>query len=450
VEKIDENPSVDPRLVLSQAMMREDLNQYHDAVLDAWAYSASKASNQGVNVSRSRDNLLTQITEETTPAQFAMILRKFAASLKDGHSEVYTGTLDEPLPYSWPIGFTLVRDGIIVANLNWLKDNPGIRLGDRLTKVNGVPINEFLDMRLEMTSASTDDARKVIAVDQLHWFDSPRVQLTFTRQDNSEVEETFQCFKERIDYRPTQPPRFCTWKALPNQSVCIRIPSFAWNHEGFAAARTGNERDAAIAVAKNEIDTAFSAAEDSTGIILDLRDNGGGFELLSSYVAEHLVPGNFTYFELERQDSILLRLQAGYRDMGSDAFNVRRPEQPRCYNDIRHFHGEPFKGRLVVLINERCFSTTDNLCAFLQDVRPQTKFVGRSTNGGTGEPAIVATLANSGARIQLCVSRIYSPKGRMIEGTGTKPDLEVEPDRESKLLGRDTAIEAAISLLSNW
>ncbi len=449
-QESDNSSSVRPNSELTQAAMRDDLNQYHDAVLSAWAYTASKRSNQGVDVSRSRDNLLTQIGEGTTPKQFAMILRRFAASLQDGHSEVYLGTLDEPLPYSWPIGFTLVREGVIVSNLNWLAGNPGLRLGDRLVAVDGIPMDEFLKIRLEMTSASTVDAQKVIAVDRIHWSESPSVQLTFIQQDNSQIEETFQCLLHRVDYRPAQQSEFCTWRDLPDQISYIQIPSFAWNNETFAAAKADRDRDAAISVAKAEIDMAFSKAENSTGIILDLRDNGGGFELLSSYVAEHVVSGNFTYFELERQDSTLLRSQVGYRDMGSDAFNVRRPEQPRNRQGIRHFDGQHFTGPLVVLINERCFSTTDNLCAFLQDVRLQTKFVGQPTNGGTGEPAIVDTLTNSGAKIQFCVSRVYSPNGRMIEGAGTKPDVAVEPDRDSKLQRRDLAIEAAVNLLRNW
>ncbi len=234
----------------------------------------------------------------------------------------------------------------------------------------------------------------------------------------------------------------CDISSTPSVTVTISCNN--------SAAASDGDRDAAISVAKTEIDMAFSEAENSTGIILDLRNNGGGFELLSSYVAEHLVSGNFTYFELERQDSSLLRSQVGYRDLRSDAFNVRRPEQPRMRQRIRHFGGQQFTGPLVVLINERCFSTTDNLCACLQDLRPKTKFVGRPTNGGTGEPAIVDNLINSGAKIQLCVSRVYSPKGRMIEGTGTKPDLMVEPDRDSLLQGRDLAIEAAMNLLLDW
>ncbi len=71
------------------------------------------------------------------------------------------------------------------------------------------------------------------------------------------------------------------------------------------------------------------------------------------------------------------------------------------------------------------------------------------TNGGTGEPAHVDTLTNSGAQIQFCVSRVYSPGGRMIEGSGTLPDVRVERDRESTIQRQDLAMEAAIRILQD-
>ena len=38
----------------------------------------------------------------------------------------------------------------------------------------------------------------------------------------------------------------------------------------------------------------------------------------------------------------------------------------------------------------------------------------------------------------------------MIEGTGTKADLAVEPDRDSNLQHRDLAMQAALELLCSW
>ncbi|MCA9095375.1 MAG: hypothetical protein KDA68_17975, partial [Planctomycetaceae bacterium] len=79
----------------------------------------------------------------------------------------------------------------------------------------------------------------------------------------------------------------------------------------------------------------------------------------------------------------------------------------------------------------------------------KTRFVGQPTQGGTGEPTTVFILRHSGVPVQFCISRIYSPKGRLIEGTGTPPDIEVELNREDVLTGRDAAMEAAVKLLKN-
>ncbi|MEZ6147720.1 MAG: S41 family peptidase [Planctomycetaceae bacterium] len=77
--------------------------------------------------------------------------------------------------------------------------------------------------------------------------------------------------------------------------------------------------------AKSQIDESFAAAADASGIILDLRNNGGGLDLLSIYVAQHLVPGDFIYYETERRDSPLLRSLPRYHDMDARAFGTRLP-----------------------------------------------------------------------------------------------------------------------------
>ena len=434
---------------LTAEQMREDLRQYRDAVLQSWAYLELKQSTQDVDVSRTCDQLLARITDDTTPQQFASLLREFAASLHDGHSEVLLRNIEEPLPYSWPIGLMLVREGIIVSSLNWLTDNPGVELGDRLIQVDGTPIDEYVTSRMAITSASTVDAQRVLTVDRLHWSSEPSVKLTFEKADASVFEAVFPCLPERIDFRFRKSEVFCTHSIRDDRIAYIRIPSFDWNSEAFAAASTDSERDQALIGAKSQIDESFAAAADASGIILDLRNNGGGLDLLSIYVAQHLVPGNFIYYETERRDSPLLRSLPRYHDMDARAFGTRLPQQPRNWTGFTHFSGQPFAGPLVVLINERCFSSTDNLCAFLRDVRPRTTFVGRPTNGGTGEPVVVDTLSHSGANIQFCVSRVFSPMGRAIEGEGTKPDVQVDIDREGALKGHDADIDVALKLLAS-
>ena len=442
------NPRTAQTTTLTAEQMREDLAQYHEAIVNAWAYYESKTNDHSVDVSKTRDQLAARVSPETTPLEFALLLREFAASLKDGHSDVIVSSIADPFPYSWPMGFVSVREGVMVANLNWLADNPGVELGDLLTMVDGEPIEEYLRSRMALTPASSDLARRTIAVDRLHRSASENVRLEFIKQDDSTIEAVFQCLPEIVSFRTRDLRTFCQHGSVEDFTM-IKIPSFTWNNIAFFAATSDQEREEALVLAKNQIDEAFAATSQARGVILDLRDNEGGLELLSTYVAEHLVSGDFTYFELERRDSRLLRSRPAYQGMDDNAFATRRPERPRNWQGFKHFDGQVYDGSLVVMINERCFSTTDNLCAFLKDVRPDTWFVGRPTHGGTGEPAIVDVLSNCGAQIQFCVSRVYSPSGQMIEGHGTLPDVAVEADRESKLQRRDIVLEAALKLLQD-
>jgi carboxyl-terminal processing protease len=430
--------------------MAEDLQQFHRAVTDGWAYRDLKRESRGVDVDEIRDRLLRRITNETTPAEFALILKEFAASLHDGHAEVFTDRLLAPPSHTWPVGFMIVKEGIIVANLNWLAENPGIQLGDRLVGVNGATADEDVANRTRLTSASTVAGQRLLAVDQMHFTDSPSVRFSLERPNGESFEVDLKCLPQRVDYRHRDRTEFCTFTRLPSGVGILRIPQFTWNDQTFQAATTDQERDAALVDARQQIDAAFESARDVKGMILDLRGNGGGFELLSSYVAEHLVAGDFLYYSSERRDSDFVRSLPAYANLPAEYFGRRIPNHPRRWTTFRHFEGDRFDGPLVVLINSRCFSTTDNLCAFLKDSRPTTRFVGQPTGAGTGEPMVVTRLPHCGAEVQLCVSRIESPLGRFIEGTGTSPDVLVEPTRDDLLRHRDPALQAAESMFENW
>ena len=442
--------SSDLRKPSSPDQMREDLQQYYEGVTEAWAYVDSKRLNQAVDLAPIRDRLLTRIDASTTPQRFSLILQEFAAALQDGHSLAMTSSLGEPFPNSWPLGVLLVEEGVIVSNLNWLVDNPGIRLGDRLILVQDQTIESCVRARMTVTSASTDLARRVLAVDTLHWTSAEQVGLTLERSDGSQYDVNLPCLPHRIDYRQQPQSEFCTHELLDNRIGKIRIPKFTWNEKAFLEAGEDHGRDAALEEAKDQIDAAFAAVEKCSGLILDLRNNSGGFELLSSYVAEHLVSGNFKYYDSERRDAKLIRSLDAFQQLDDQYFGQRIPQHPRDWKAFRHFEGVRYEGPLVVLTNPRCFSTTDNLCAFLKDSRPQTRFVGQPTNGGTGEPATVFTLRHSGVPVQFCISKIFAPHGRLIEGAGTQPDVVVQPTRGDVLAGRDVILSTALKLTENW
>ena len=105
-----------------------------------------------------------------------------------------------------------------------------------------------------------------------------------------------------------------------------------------------------------------------------------------------------------------------------------------------------FGGELLCLIDENCFSTTDNLASCLRDLHPNVRFIGKPTGGGSGAPRTF-TLPSTGARVTFCTMRAYAPNGDPIEGNSVQPDVLIRPTRAQQLEDADAALEFALAEL---
>src|SRR5262249_54973793 len=127
----------------------------------------------------------------------------------------------------------------------------------------------------------------------------------------------------------------------------------------------------------------------------------------------------------------------------NDGWAEKSPWVPRK-TSFSFFKGKTYTGRLAVLINEVSASATDCFLAALADLYPNVRFIGRPVNGAAGRPTKLATLKHSKANVIWCVMRVWSPKGRLIEGHPTRPDVPVQWTRDDVLTGRDPDLEAAL------
>ncbi|MFY9341534.1 MAG: S41 family peptidase [Planctomycetota bacterium] len=182
-----------------------------------------------------------------------------------------------------------------------------------------------------------------------------------------------------------------------------------------------------VAAEAAAIHAAFAQVAGSKALLLDLRGNGGGTDLLGMAVASCLLPKDSVYYRLASRGWF------GWSRLSPHRLRVAGDDPPR------------FAGQLLVLIDEGVFSTTDNLCRCLDDLHPDVTFVGRPTGGGTGAPRQCVTLTHSGALITFCTMRVAGPRGELIEGRGTVPDVPVPRTRDGVLAGRDVDLAAALA-----
>jgi carboxyl-terminal processing protease len=138
------------------------------------------------------------------------------------------------------------------------------------------------------------------------------------------------------------------------------------------------------------------------GLILDLRDNGGGLFSEAIDVASVFIEDGdiVTYKEASKPDVVF----------GAEG---------EAYEDVP----------LVVLVNEGTASASEIVAGALQD-RDRAILVGNETYG-KGSVQEVVPLADASA-VKLTTGAYLTPSGKSINGKGIEPDVEVQGDPEEQ------------------
>ncbi len=409
---------------LTPEQMVEDLKQLEAVVLKRWPYLEDKKETQQVDV-----QALIQKGIDATPSikdstEWSLLLRQVVAGLKDGHSHIQLAVEQKEL--ALPIEVIECEEGLVLQSVGDAAKAKGIEKGDRLSKINGRDVQAILHEVERYVSASTPTARRSLAIHHIPYYASTSKQPTVVeveKQDGTKVE----CKLEPQEPSANLPGEIVSWKLFEKNIGFLKISSFNPGPAFWKAPHPSPEREKILNPILLKIKEGFSALAACDRLILDLRDNSGGSDALGTLVAQHLIPGDFPYLQVQHQ------VPSG-KWGGKGTWTIAPGKEI-----------QQFKGPVVVLINEGSFSVTDNLCACLKDQRPNTMFLGKPTHGGTGAVEEVAVLKHSQARLYLTTVRVWGPKGTMIEGRGTLPDKVVLPKRSDILLNRDSVLEAALA-----
>jgi len=151
------------------------------------------------------------------------------------------------------------------------------------------------------------------------------------------------------------------------------------------------------------------------GIILDLRDNPGGYLETSVNVASVFI-----------KEGVIV----------SEDYKSGKKDEFKSSGD-----GRLSDFKLVVLVNEGSASASEIVAGAIQDYKKGI-LIGEKTFG-KGSVQELESL-KQGAYLRLTVAKWLTPKGRYINGQGISPDIEVKMDQADIDKGIDPQIEKAI------
>lgn len=170
--------------------------------------------------------------------------------------------------------------------------------------------------------------------------------------------------------------------------------------------------------------------KDCKGIIIDVRNNGGGQLDYSKNFA--------SCFFTEKTITGYMRHKTGF---GHTDFSEMQP----MYVDPALAPIDWSKRKVVVLCNRRCYSATNDFVVKMLQA-PNVTVIGGKTGGGGGMP-LSSELPN-GWMIRFSAVPMYDQNGSEIE-FGVNPDIQINTTDEDATTGKDTIIEYAINLLKN-
>jgi carboxyl-terminal processing protease len=191
-------------------------------------------------------------------------------------------------------------------------------------------------------------------------------------------------------------------KMLPNGIAYVQITTFGEN--------TTKELTATLKTLM---------AQDPKGLVLDLRDNGGGY--------------------LQTAVEVVSQFQAGGTVLYEQYGDGTRKE----YAVIPG--GMATMIPMVVLINEGTASASEITAGALQDYG-RAKLVG-VISYGKGSVQNWVPISNEQGAVRVTIARWLTPKNRQIDKKGLTPDVYVQRTAEDRKAGRDPQLDAAVRTL---
>jgi len=366
---------------------------------------------RGVDWRALRAEFRVQAAESNDDAEFYTVVRRMISYLHDPHTRVFAPGEGQ----DWRVT-RFVAVGVSVRELGGEllvtsvergshADKAGVRAGDSVVSLDGEPVSLIIARRLaEQSSSTISVTARFIAVTKL--FDGPRdsfVSVTFRGEAGGE---------KRVRLR---------------RELHARSPALHVRREG------GHIGVVQFNIFTEEIAAEFLRAlkedlKDAHGLVVDLRENGGGEAEAMADIASSFLPvgeslGQFT----DRGGRVQLEPHTRSLPVSTAAMLTS------------------FRGPVVVLTSAKTASASEVFVAALKEEN-RAIIVGENTCGCVLGIRRRHALPDGGL-LDISEMDYHTTRGVRLEGAGVRPDEQVSPTRRDLQTGRDAALNRAIEIL---
>ena len=398
-----------------------DANAWRQAALDyVWTTINEKYYDpnlNGIDWKAARRKYEATILSAPGDDEYWEALDRMTGELRDSHTRVHgpkqVAQQRDHESHSLGIGLLEMGDELVVTSVHLQSDAywAGVRPGMAVKTIDNEPaVTTYRRLMTDMRDSSTPWARSRGTIRKILVGDiDSQVNMTFTRFGPGVPGMEIPVTMKRRVFR--MPPEIIS-RILPSGHGYLRFTNFLGGLESGILA-------------------AIERMKDTPGMIVDLRNNGGGSLAMSTTL--------ITKFLSEHAKGARVLTRTG------KPITVAFIPVLKLETELNGRKEDAYAKPLVILTNENSASASEIFSSTLQDLGRAT-IIGRRTCGCLLGYLGYADLPGGG---QLAYSEIgfVSPKGKRIEGEGVAPDIEIKPAREDILFNRDRVLEAAETFL---
>ena len=361
---------------------------------------------------------LAKVRAAASTEEYYRVLMRFAALLKDGHTNVYPPEAIQNAFYARPgLRTRLVEGSVVVTRI----DDPalvaqGWKVGDVILKIEGEDVRRYAEREVapyQSASTAQDLEVRTYSYLLLGGHAGSVVRVSVRSVAGKEEERALTRLSGEEEGKLPKGPR----------------ASFKMRSDGIAVLTVGEFEDTEGTKVLLE---NLEKVRASKGLVIDVRANGGGSTPVD--LLQVLAKGPVRGAMVETRSYV-----AAYRAKGVlPAWTEVPPFEVPA--DVEHHVDVP----VAVLTSGQTFSAAEDFVAAF-DAMHRGITVGEPTAGSTGQPLFFALPGGGSARV--CTRNDRAADGMVFEGVGLMPTIAVSPTLESVRTGTDPALERAASAL---
>lgn len=179
---------------------------------------------------------------------------------------------------------------------------------------------------------------------------------------------------------------------------------------------------------EHSLDDILSKLTKLPYLIIDVRSNSGGNEAFAKKFASRFINKPTPYEKVK-------------------IYNKKTSEFDILVTKIIEPNAKQinYSGNIYVLSGPSVYSSNESFILMMKQIE-NAKVIGMNTYGGSGNP--VSHALSNGVIINLPSWQAYSLDGKMIEGNGVEPDIEIKTTRKD-FLTKDTLFESVLMMIGS-